>query len=96
MAAQVAALTDELQTLKSEIIGVKAGHASLHQMMVESGTTQAQQYGAQADRIVALEKRIETTISKGSIDGIAGKPKPLIEAKQINVNVFFYLTFKCV
>ena len=85
MAAQVAALTDELQALKSEIIGVKAGHASMHQMMVESGTTNAQQFGAQADRIVALEKRIETTIGKGSIDG---KPKPLIEAKQIEVSAF--------
>ena len=88
--AQVTAVTDELATLRAEIIQIKSAHATLHQGAVEAGAQSAKAFEDQAARIVRLEQGIGE-MSRGTGAGQGGgfaKEKPLIEAKQVSVEVY--------
>ena len=82
--AQITAITDEVSTLRQEVIQIKAAHASLHQGAADSNNQHNAAYVEQAQRIVKLEQHLED-LSKsppalgGSIG--AGKGKDLIEPK---------------
>ena len=88
--AQVRALTEELGILKAELVQVKSVHANLHQQAVEAGAQNRSMFADQAGRIEAATKRIDE-IASGA-EEIGGKgafhPKPLIEAKQVEVTTF--------
>ena len=88
--AQVRALTEELGILKTEIVQVKSVHANLHQQAVEAGAHNSRMFTEQAGRIEAAAKKIDDiTHGAGSIGGGGGfHPKPLIEAKQVEVSKF--------
>ena len=79
--AQFQVMSDELATLRNEIIAIKTAQAGLHQGAVEAGA-----------RTTTIEKRLDE-VAKG-MDGVAAgagfaaKGKTLIEAKQIEVPVF--------
>ena len=75
--SQVTVLTEELSTLKTELINVKSAHATLHQSSVEAHT----QHTAQ---MAEMEQRLES-VSKAS--GGAAK-KSLMEPKNITITTF--------
>ena len=90
MNAQVRALTEELGILKSELVQVKSVHANLHQQAVEAGAHNSRMFAEQAGRLEAATKKIDDISNgAGSIGGGGGfYPKPLIEAKQVEVSKF--------
>ena len=81
---QVVALTEELTTVKTELVNMKQAHANLHQQSAEANTNTARNFGEQRTRLDALESQV------GS--GSAGKgseyKKPLIKPEQVVVNEF--------
>ena len=90
MNQKITAVADELGLLRAELIQVKSAHASLHQAAVDAGANNARAFTEQADRIAKIEKGFDD-MSKGA--AMAGgsdpsKRKDLIEAKQVNVEVF--------
>ena len=88
--AQVRALTDKLGVLKSEIVQVKSVHANLHQQAVEAGAHNNRQFTEQASRIEQVSRKIENIAADAGNLGRGGGayPKPLIEAKQVEVAKF--------
>ena len=80
---QVAAVVEELNLLKGEIVGIKSQHANLHQSNVESTTEAARRFASIEERLGSIASGIRPGSS-----GSFGKPKPLIEAKQVAVTVF--------
>ena len=88
--AQVRALTDELGLLKAEIVQVKSVHANLHQQAVEAGAQNNRQFTEQASRIEQVSRKIENIAADAGNLGKSGGtyPKPLIEAKQVEVAKF--------
>ena len=81
MANQIAALTQEIDIIKNEVIGLKAAHAGLHQSSVDAGASTRQQFTEIANRIEGVESKLPA-ISGGS------SKKPLIEPKQLVVEEF--------
>ena len=90
MMAQVVALTDELTALRGEIIQMKTAHATLHQSTVDSNNQSHQAFGEQGERIARVEKSIENMAktTAGMPTTTDGKPKFLIEPKQVEVEKF--------
>ena len=89
--AQITALTDEISTLRQEVIQIKAAHATLHQGAVDSNNQHHAAYGEQAQRIVKLEQHLEDLSRSPPASGGAfgsGKGKDLIEPKQVTVETF--------
>ena len=87
---QVAAVIEEVGTFRAEIIQMKTAHASLHQSSVERDTQMIQRMTETTDRLGNVEKRLNDTLG-GLASGSApltGKPKDLIEAKQVEVACF--------
>ena len=80
-------VTDELGTLRAEIIAMKTAHAQLHQQSVDYSTNTAQGFSDAADRVTAIERKIET-MARTAGDVKASGVKPLIEAKQVSVEKF--------
>ena len=70
--AQVQLITEEISTLKSEVISVKASHANLHQATVESGSQAQRTYAEQAARIGSIQEKIE--------DIMAGPPESQVQS----------------
>ena len=73
---QVAAMTDEMQLLKAELIQIKTAHAGLHQNTVDRAADAARKFEEVAQKIEA--------ITDGDGRGFSGpKPKKLIEPKRL-------------
>ena len=70
-------LTEELNTVKMELVNVKQNHANLHQQASDANAANARTNADTKAQISSLEDRIGT---KGSTDR-----KPLIEPKQVEV-----------
>ena len=49
--AQIGVLTDELNTLKAEIVQVKGSHAALHQTTVDANNATARSFGEARSKI---------------------------------------------
>ena len=58
MAEQVRVLSDELTTMKNELIQVKAAHAQIHQNTVEATGQATAGLTAHAERMERVEARI--------------------------------------
>ena len=84
---QMKLVSDELGALRAEIIQMKSAHAQLHQQSVDYSTNTAQNLSEAADRVGAIEKRMENIAKTAGTTGGLG-PKPLIEAKQVTVEKF--------
>ena len=56
--AQVVALTEELTTIKTELVNVKAAHTNLHQQSSEANTATARSFAEARTRVDALETQI--------------------------------------
>ena len=80
--AQIGVLTDELNTLKAEIVQVKGSHAALHQTSVES-------FGEARSKIEGLETQLNAVKADAKDLGYkdSGR-KPLIKPEQIKVDEF--------
>ena len=75
---QVIALTEELTTVKTELVNVKAAHANLHQQSSEANASTARSFAETRARVDALESH------KGTHD-----KKPLIKPEQVEVKEFY-------
>ena len=62
---QVEVLTNELTTLKQELVNVKGTHANLHQQTVEANSATARNFAEQRTRDDALEAQV-TVMSNGA------------------------------
>ena len=80
MNQQVRVVSEELAAVKQEIINLKAMHAGLYQSGVESNQGTTRSIAEIAARIEELEGKSPTTAGDNR--------KPLIEPKQISVDVF--------
>ena len=90
VAVQLSALTDELTVLRNEMIQVKSAHAALHQGAVETNAGNVKMFEEQIARMSQIEGRMGS-IAQNAQSGPGGeamKKRPLIEAKQVTVEVF--------
>ena len=78
--AQIVAVTDELNTLRAEIIGVKTAHASLHQDAVTHNAAHLQS-------LSKIQQQMDD-ISQKTQGAPTSDKKPLIEPKSVEVKVF--------
>ena len=84
MRTQIVALTEELTTVKSELVNIKQAHANLHQQSSDSNTTTARNFAEQRTRLDVLESQAGSApTGKGS-----DYKKPLIKPEQVVVNEF--------
>ena len=82
--AQVVVLTEELTTVKTELVNVKAAHANLHQQSSEANTATARSFAEQRIRVDTLENQMGSMATgKGGTE-----KKPLIKPEQVAVNEF--------
>ena len=89
MQGQVRALVDEIGTLRNEVVAVKAAHAQLHQTTVDVGATSNRLAAEQASRFENIESKLAGLAKDaGSIGRGGNYKKPLIEPKQVVVEVF--------
>ena len=56
---QMTVVSDEVQTLKNELLALKGAHAALHQSTVESGQSNAANFGDQSNRIDMIAKKVD-------------------------------------
>ena len=84
---QINALVDELNTLKSEVVQLKASHATMHQGDVESRARTSKAFEDSTNRMLSLEQQLNIIQREGGATHGA-KPKPLIEPKNVQVDVF--------
>ena len=88
MNQKITAVVDEIGLLRAELISIKTAHASLHQSTVDAGSNNAKAFTDQADRIAKVERTFDE-MTKNPFFGTGGdKKRDLIEAKQVNVEVF--------
>ena len=80
---QIAAMADEINLLKSEVVQTKAAHATLHQSAVDRNTDIIRRFGEITDRLHNL-----STDAANTTDGKGSRKKFLIEPKQVNVSEF--------
>ena len=85
LSQQVALVSDEVATLKNELIALKGAHAALHQSAAEAGQSNVRNLGDQSSRIDRIEKNVDEIKGAAERGGISGKPKSLMEAKQVQV-----------
>ena len=81
--AQIAAITDEIQVLKNEVVQTKSAHATLHQSAVERNTDVLRRFTEIGDRLNAITTDTSTHVGQGK-----GYKKALIEPKQATVAEF--------
>ena len=80
--AQIAAMSEEIQFLKEEVVQTKASHAGLHQDSVARSTEITRRFDA-------LKEQIDAVGAGGVGQYNGGKfKKPLIEPKQVEVAKF--------
>ena len=79
--SQIDVLTNELTTLKAELINIKGTHANLHQQTSDANTNTARSFAEQRARIEALE-------AGGTKDTAPFGRKPLIKPEQVEVKEF--------
>ena len=80
---QVITLTEELTTVKTELVNMKAAHANLHQQSSDANTATARSFAEQRTRVDALETQVN---QRG---GTSDKErKPLIKPEQVEVKEF--------
>ena len=90
MNQKITAVADELGLMRAELIQIKSAHATMHQAAVDSGANNTRAFTEQAARIEKIEKGFEN-VARGAAFGGGGdqsKRKDLIEAKQVNVEIF--------
>ena len=59
MRNQIQALTEELNTLRLEVVQTKSSHASLHQSTVEMSTGTARQFSELGEKFAKLENNMQ-------------------------------------
>ena len=81
LAGQIRSLTEEVSSLRNEIVNIKAAHASLHQASTDSHT---------ATQGVLTDHGIRIGGIEGKITGLTGggKQKSLIDIKNVVVGKF--------
>ena len=84
---QIAIVTNELEALKAEIIGIKGAHASLHQTTVATTQQHEGVIGEQAAKVAGIQKKIDE-LSATANTHKGGAHKSLIEPKNVTVEVF--------
>ena len=80
---QVAAMVEEINLLKSEVVQTKTAHANLHQSTVDRNTDVLRRFSEITDRLHSL-----STDAANTTDGKGSRKKFLIEPKQVNVSEF--------
>ena len=80
---QVEVLTNELTTLKAELINIKGTHANLHQQTSDANTNTARSFAEQRARLDALESG-----AGAGKDTAPFSRKPLIKPEQVDVKEF--------
>ena len=91
---QVRVLSDELGTIKGEIINMKAAHAALHQSTSETSTATSQKMYESSTKLSAVEQRLERIAreageTRSPDSGFSSsKANNLIEPKNVLVDVF--------
>ena len=63
---QITVLNEELNTVKNELVNVKAAHANLHQQASDANAANARSHAETKTQVNALEERIG---NKGSSQG---------------------------
>ena len=81
---QMVMVSDEVTTLKNELIALKGAHAALHQTAAESG----QNIGNQSNRIDRIEQKVDEIKETAERGGGFKKPRSLMEAKDVQVEKF--------
>ena len=81
---QIDAITDELNTVRGELITIKQAHASLHQETADARGTVTNQ----ADRLEKVEQQLRSMGDEVRSPTPASTKKSLIEAKQVDVAQF--------
>ena len=81
--AQIAAITDEIQVLKNEMVQTKSAHATLHQSAVDRNAETLRRFTDIGDRLNAIASDTGTHVGQGK-----GYKKSLIEPKQVTVTEF--------
>ena len=82
--SQIAAMTDEINLLKGEVVQTKAAHAGLHQTAVERNADMIRRFDAIGDRLNTVATEVRSSEGKGA----GARRKALIEPKQVNVDAF--------
>ena len=81
MREQITVIADELQTLRTEVIGVKSSHAAMHQTSVDNNARHV-------ERLASIEDKV-AKLGQGVTGGIGiGKGRALMESKQVTVSKF--------
>ena len=84
---QVTLVATELEALKTEIVSIKGAHATLHQTTVTTTANHERVIDEQAAKVVAIQDRVES-LAKTAGSMRDGFRKPLIEPKNVTVDVF--------
>ena len=85
---QMVMVSDEVTTLKNELIALKGAHAALHQSAAESGQNTARDLGDQSSRIDRIAKQVDEIKETTDRGGSFKKPRSLMEAKEVQVEKF--------
>ena len=80
---QVAAMVEEINLLKSEVVNTKTAHATLHQTSVDRNAEVLRRFSEITDRLHSL-----STDAANTTDGKGSRKRCLIEPKQVNVTEF--------
>ena len=83
LAVQIRVVSEELGTLRNELIQAKTSHANLHQSVVEANT-------ASGRRIEQVEAKLQQVArdAEGVVEGKPAMKKALIEPKNVEVKEF--------
>ena len=85
---QMVMVSDEVTTLKNELIALKGAHAALHQSAAESGQKNVRDLGDQSSRIDRIERKVDEIKETAERGGSYKKPRSLMEAKEVQVEKF--------
>ena len=85
---QVTLVASELEALKTEIVSIKGAHATLHQTTVTTMANHERVIDEQAVKVAAIQERVEGIAKMTGSSGRDGFRKPLIEPKNVTVEVF--------
>ena len=85
---QLRSLTDEVGTIRNEIVNMKASHAGLHQSSVEANAAATQTMTEQGARLNGVEGKLVELAKRAEKSGGWPKAKSLIEAKHVVVDKF--------
>ena len=85
---QLQVLADEMNTLKNELVGIKAAHANMHQASIDAGQASNARFVEVGNRLSGIESKIGDLGFDAT--GFSGKHgvKPLMKPEQVKVGTF--------